>query len=109
LPSWSNCERNSLTFVVGSILDVDLKSERLHLFLGVSYIDEVSESDALHTVAGGADLLVNLVSTADRSVIEGVEGTFEVEAVAQGRNVVLVAQGRRSSDASKSGNPGTLK
>jgi hypothetical protein len=96
------------TFVVGAILDVNLQSERLHLLLGVCNIDQITEGDTFNTVAGGADLLVYLIPAANRGIVEGVEGTFEIEAVAKRGDVVLVAEGSTASYASNRCSANTL-
>jgi hypothetical protein len=51
--------------VVGPVLVLLVGSERLGLVLSVADADEVAEGDALHSVACGTHLCVDLVSTAN--------------------------------------------
>lgn len=43
---------------------------------GVRHADQITVGDKSHRMAGSANLLVHLVATSDRSVVQGVEHTL---------------------------------
>ena len=56
--------------------------------------NKLTEVDALKGVAGGADLLVDLVPTPDGLGVKGVEETLVVPGVVEGGDVVIRGVGR---------------
>lgn len=65
------------------------RSTRLGLVLGVADTDKVAEMDVLHAVAGGADLLVHLVTAADRLVVVGTQHAAVGPAVVGGVQAIV--------------------
>mmetsp|Transcript_4451 Transcript_4451/g.10578 ORF Transcript_4451/g.10578 Transcript_4451/m.10578 type:complete len:231 (+) Transcript_4451:540-1232(+) len=79
-----------LTLVVGSVDNIDLGGELLHSLFRVDLADQVPEVQLVHSVAGGADLSVDLVSSADARNLMCVEDGLDPERVTRGVGGILV-------------------
>lgn len=62
-----------LTLLIGAISDLDGASNSLGLLLSVRHTDQLTVRTVLQRVASGANLTVNLETTTNTCVIEGVE------------------------------------
>ena len=78
---------------------------------GAALVGQVAEGDALQTVTGGADFLVDLISTLQRRAVIGAEQGLELEVrwlvLAAGRN--LRGEGRRGQAKGQTGRQGNAK
>lgn len=64
---------SGVTLIIGLVVILELLSESLGLIGGVGHAHEVSPGDSVQRVAGGADLLVDLVASSQRGVVKGGE------------------------------------
>lgn len=64
---------SGVTLIIGLVVVLELLGKGLDLIGGVGNAHEVSPGDSVQRVAGGADLLVDLVASSQRRVVKGGE------------------------------------